>query len=87
MWVRDGVFLVLLAAGVAACGGLDNRDWMKVGQRYTKEEFQRDYRECGRGDDKAFEGCMRQRGWVPVTPSKADTAPPPDPYGRSRGRY
>jgi hypothetical protein len=86
MRVRDGVLIVLWAAGLAACGSVDNRDWMKVGQRYTKEEFQRDYRECERGEDKAFEGCMRQRGWVPVNPSKADQAPP-DRIERGRGRY
>ena len=77
--------LVLLAAGAAACGTLDNKDWMKVDQRYTKEEFQRDYRECAR-DDKTFERCMRQRGWVAVTPSKGDTAPPETPQ-HGRGRY
>lgn len=82
-------FLLLLlclgAVAVVGCGTLDSRDWMKVDQRYTKEEFQRDYRECAR-DDKTFEPCMRQRGWVPVTPSKADTQQP-DPNPRRRGVY
>ena len=79
------VVLALGAAGLAGCGGLDTRDWMKIeNQRYTKEEFQRDYRDCAK-DEKTFEPCMRQRGWVPVSPSKADTQQP-EPPGRGR-RY
>jgi hypothetical protein len=85
MRIRIIVLLALCATGVAACGTHDTRDWMKVNQRYTTQEFQRDYRECGR-DDKTFEPCMRQRGWVPVTPSKADTQVP-DLTPRDRGRY
>ena len=86
MRVRIVFLFGLCALGFTACSGLDSREWMKVNQRYTKEEFQRDHKECSR-EEKAFEGCMRQRGWVPVSPSKADSAPPPDPVPRSRGRY
>ena len=86
MRVRNTLLLALGALALASCGSLDNREWMKLDQRYTKEEFARDHRDCSR-DEKAFEGCMRQRGWVPVSPSKADSAPPPDPVPRARGRY
>ncbi len=38
-----------LAASVAGCASLDEREWMKVDQKYTAEEFRRDYRECSKG--------------------------------------
>ena len=50
--------------GLAGCGSHDDREWMKVDRRYTKEEFQRDHKECTRKGD-LDEACMRQRGWVP----------------------
>jgi hypothetical protein len=80
-------FLVVLAAlGTFACGAVDNREWMKVNQRYTTQEFVRDHKACSR-DGKPDEACMRQRGWVPVNPSKADSDPPAEAIPRSRGRY
>ena len=78
------MLLSLCVPALGACGSTDKYDWMKVGQRYTKEDFARDYKECRR-DDK-FEDCMRQRGWVPVNPTKADTPPPEPPQQRGR-RY
>jgi hypothetical protein len=86
MRLRMSFLIVLAALGTVACGTLDDREWLKVNQRYTKEEFVRDHRECSR-DGKPDEACMRQRGWVPVNPSKADAPPPMDPLPRSRGRY
>ena len=79
-WVT--VFVGTTALGLAACGSLDDREWMKVNDKYTQEEFRKDYRECTRkaGLD---EGCMRQRGWVSVNPSKSE-APPPPPKTPSR---
>jgi len=87
MRARTGIVFVLAALGLTACSGHDNREWMKVNQRYTKEEFVRDHRECSR-DGRPDEACMRQRGWVPVNPSKTDDSTPnPDLTPRSRGRY
>jgi hypothetical protein len=86
MRLRSGALLVLLALGLVACGSTDKREWMKVGQKYTKEEFLRDRKECLRDGDPD-EACMRQRGWVPVSPSSAEKDPPKDPIPRSRGRY
>jgi hypothetical protein len=80
-------FLVVFAAlGTLACTASDNREWMKVNQRYTTQEFVRDHKACSR-DGKPDEACMRQRGWVPVNPSKADSDPPAEAIPRSRGRY
>ncbi|HYE90857.1 MAG TPA: hypothetical protein VEA38_07560 [Terriglobales bacterium] len=76
--------LVLVALAVLGCAA-DEREWMKVNQRYTKEDFRRDYRECTRKSD-LDEACMRERGWQPMNPSKAD-APPTPPPTPSRGRY
>jgi hypothetical protein len=59
---------------------------MKVNERYTTKEFVRDHKECSRAGNPD-EACMRQRGWVPVNPSKADSEPPADAIPRSRGRY
>ena len=81
-------FLVLSALGIAGCGATDDREWMKVGTpRWTKEEFQRDHRECSRKGD-LDDACMRQRGWVAVNPSKSEPQKPTDPLqGRRRGNY
>jgi hypothetical protein len=86
MRLRVAFLVVLAALGTFACSASDNREWMKVNQRYTKQEFVRDHKECWR-DGKPDEACMRQRGWVPVNPSKADSDPPADAIPRSRGRY
>ena len=80
-----GLVAVLLGTAVlalTACSAVDEREWMKVNQKYTQEEFRKDYRECTRKDG-VDEACMRQRGWVAVNPSKSE-APPPPPKTPSR---
>jgi hypothetical protein len=86
MRLRIAFLVVLAALGTFACTASDNREWMKVNQRYTTQEFVRDHKACSR-DGKPDEACMRQRGWVPVNPSKADSDPPAEAIPRSRGRY
>lgn len=83
---RDSVVLALFAClALAACAS-DSREWMKVDQQYTTAEFKRDYRECMR--DRALDdACMRQRGWVPVNPSRTDNPPTPEQPTPRRGRY
>ena len=59
---------VILALAVAGCGTSDDRQWLKVDQKYTTEEFRRDHAACmqsGKLDDT----CMRSRGWVAVNPT------------------
>jgi hypothetical protein len=82
---RIAFSIVLAALGLAGCGSTDAREWMKVDQRYTKEDFKRDYRECSRSGD-LNDTCMRQRGWVAVNPSKSET-PPPEPTTPRGRRY
>jgi hypothetical protein len=87
MMARLAPLLALACLGLAACSALDNREWMKTEQRYTKAEFQRDYKECSPKGD-LDESCMRQRGWVPVNPTKQEAPRSLDPLqGKTRGRY
>jgi hypothetical protein len=75
--VRIATITALLAA--AGCA-TDDRQWMKLSEKYTTEEFRRDHAACmkrGKLDDT----CMRDRGWVAVNPSgKPET--PKDPLAR-----
>jgi hypothetical protein len=86
MLARIGFLILLSSLGLVACGSLDSRDWMKTDPHYTKQEFQRDYKECTRKGE-LDEPCMRQRGWVPVNPTAQEAPKSMDPLQRSRGRY
>ena len=78
--------LVLMIAGCAS----DDRQWMKLDQKYTTEEFRRDHAACTR-DGKLDDACMRSRGWVAVNPmGKGEQRADPNvsPIGPTRGgRY
>ena len=71
-----------VAAIVAGCGGYSDKQWMKVNESYTTEEFRRDHKACSRGL-ALDEACMRAKGWIDVKPSAkdrtADTPPAPVP--------
>jgi hypothetical protein len=73
-----------LAALLAAAGcATDTREWMKVSEKYTTEEFRRDHAACSKSG-KLDDSCMRARGWVAVNPGvKAET--PKDPHAREIG--
>jgi hypothetical protein len=77
--------LGVLFAALAMCAcSTDNREWMKLDQTYTVAEFQRDLKECtvkGKLDDD----CMKARGWVAVTPPKAEPKKE-DPLSQPAGR-
>lgn len=81
------LFLLSAALATGACG-TDRREWMKLDSTYTTAEFKRDFEECtikGKLDDD----CMRSRGWVAVTPPKAEQKkddPLSQPAGRSPRR-
>jgi len=89
-WLRHLSALLLALPALGGCV-TDEREWMKLNERYTVAEFQRDREACmksGKIDDL----CMRERGWVAVNPGgKSET--PKDPHARdlappsSRGRY
>ncbi|HEY3101514.1 MAG TPA: hypothetical protein VGL14_21510 [Methylomirabilota bacterium] len=75
----------LFVVGVAIAGCETEKQWMKVGESYTTNEFRRDYGECSKSG-RLDEDCMRARGWVEMKPSKGDRAadsPTPSPqYSR-----
>jgi hypothetical protein len=79
--LKYGVLLAALAT--CACGS-DTREWMKLDSNYTTAEFRRDLQECmvkGKLDDD----CMKARGWVAVTPPKAEQKKE-DPLSMPAGR-
>lgn len=89
MRVRILLAALPLCAGLAACASTE-REWMKINESYTKEEFRRDVAQCSRGTT-LDEACMKSRGWVSVTGKQAKPAEqqqqqapgvPPPRYGR-----
>ena len=73
---------LLVAAGalatLTACA-TDTREWMKLNEKYTTEEFRRDLKSCSGQDDKIDDACMKRLGWVAVSPGRDSR--PSDPYG------
>ena len=78
--ILTGLGLAVVVAGCAS----DDREWMKIGEKYTTEEFRRDYAECSKGSD-LDEECMKRRGWVAVTTPKQEDKPFGDPRRRGVG--
>ena len=85
---RTALLLGLWVLSLGGCSAHDDREWMKVDRRYTKEELHRDYKDCTRKGD-LDEPCMRQRGWIPVNPTKEEAPRSMDPLqkGTGKGRY
>ncbi len=78
-------YLIVVGMVVAAVGcATEERDWMKLNERYTTEDFRRDLKACTR-NDKLDEACMQRLGWVSV--SKGRDEKPADPTQPSRPRY
>jgi len=78
--------LFVVAALVAGCAV--DKQWMKVGESYTTAEFRRDYAECSKtktGD--LDEECMRAKGWVEMSPTKADRAANAPPAAPTSPKY
>jgi hypothetical protein len=71
---------VLAALGLMAlltgCDSSGGHQWMKLDEKYTTEDFRRDYRECS-SSGAVDESCMRSRGWVTVSTAKGEKAPEP----------
>jgi hypothetical protein len=86
MRIRDVLIPIALGAVLTACGG-DSREWMKLNEKYTTEDFRRDYAECSKSG-KLDEGCLRGRGWVDVSStSKAEAPKASAPLPSPRSRY
>jgi hypothetical protein len=78
-WSRRVLLVTVLVLLVGGCA-LDNREWMKLSGRYTTEDFRRDRTRCTKNGD-LDEVCMRDLGWVAVSPGgKGETAK--DPHAR-----
>ena len=76
-WSLAALLLVLPALGGCVT---DEREWMKLNERYTVAEFQRDREACMKSG-KIDDACMKSRGWVAVNPGgKAETSK--DPHAR-----
>ncbi len=72
-----------LAVALAGCAS-DNREWLKLDQKYTTEEFRRDYSECSKSGT-LDDDCMKSRGWVAVSPGKPEVTKV-DPLSQPAGR-
>jgi hypothetical protein len=78
-WGRGLPALLVALAGLGGCV-TDEREWMKLNERYTIDDFRRDREACMKSG-KLDDVCMRSRGWVAVNPGgKAET--PKDPHAR-----
>jgi hypothetical protein len=87
--MRARIVLSMVGIGivVSSCAS-DEREWMKIDQKYTTAEFRRDLAECT-VKGKLDEECMKTRGWVTVAPPKAEQKkddPLSQPYGRTGPR-
>jgi hypothetical protein len=62
------VVLIAMSAALALGGcASEEKEWMKLDQKFTVAEFRRDYTSCSR-NGKLDESCMRGKGWVAVSP-------------------
>ena len=74
--VMRAVLLCCAVLGLlAACGGSSEKQWYKPNAEYTVAEFQRDRTACEKKGE-IDEECLRQRGWVSLTPDKEKPLPP-----------
>jgi predicted component of type VI protein secretion system len=74
--VMRAVLLCCAVLGLlAACGGSSEKQWYKPNAEYTVAEFQRDRTACEK-NGQIDEECLRQRGWVSLTPDKEKPLPP-----------
>jgi len=66
MFLRTGLLAFAIGALVACGSATDDREWMKVNEKYSGEDFRRDVKACSTSG-KLDDTCMRGRGWVAVS--------------------
>jgi hypothetical protein len=75
--LRSLGLLPLALLPLAGCASAPEKQWYKAGGSYTLAEFERDRRECTK-DRVLDEQCLRQRGWISLSPDREEPlAPPP----------
>jgi hypothetical protein len=72
MLLRSCLLALTLGALAACSSSSDNREWMKVDQKYSGAEFRRDVADCSSKMGKLDDACMRARGWVDMSNQKVD---------------
>jgi hypothetical protein len=66
----------LMLLPIAGCGSSAEKQWYKAGS-YTVAEFERDRQACTK-DRVLDERCLRERGWIGLSPDRVEpVAPPP----------
>jgi hypothetical protein len=77
------LLLTVVAAAISGCASSQSQ-WYKPGADYTVADFRRDRAACEK-NGTLDEECLKQRGWVPLSPDKDSSKPPPE--HTTRGRY
>ena len=72
--VMRAFLLCCAVLGLLAACGSSEKQWYKPNAEYTVAEFQRDRASCEK-NGQLDEECLRQRGWVSLSPDKEK--PPP----------
>lgn len=75
MDTRTAFAAVLVVLAASACAEPE-REWLKVNQPYTAEEFRRDLAACTRGST-LDEECMKGRGWISVSAKRSEKSEEP----------
>ena len=73
--VMRAFLLCCAVLGLLAACGSSEKQWYKPNAEYTVAEFQRDRTACEKKGE-IDEECLRQRGWVSLTPDKEKPLPP-----------
>ena len=71
--VMRAFLLCCVVLALTACGSSE-KQWYKPNTEYTVAEFQRDRAACEK-NGQIDEECLRQRGWVSLTPDKDKPLP------------
>jgi len=80
--VMRALLLCCTALGLLTACGSGEKQWYKPNAEYTVAEFQRDRAACEKSG-QLDEECLRQRGWVSLSPDK-DKAPPVMPTSKNK---
>ncbi|HSE91839.1 MAG TPA: hypothetical protein VLF19_00925 [Methylomirabilota bacterium] len=75
MDTRAAFVAVLVVLAVSACAEPE-REWLKVNQPYSAEEFRRDIAACTQGS-ALDEECMKGRGWISVSAKRSEKSQEP----------